>query len=531
MGITSGLKKFGNYLITNESEASKSLPDEFLDKSIDVTRGEPAKRDGRWQKIFAFIYVFDWYPSHYSKFEKWHVFKVDIAVTLFCALSFFTKYLDQMNLTNAYVTGMKEDLNLNGNELNIFSTFYNIGYCVGQIPAMFFITKKGWARWLLIVCESIWGICTFANAAVHTAEHIYVIRFFVGLSEAASFPGQYYIISSWYTPEELSRRAGFYNFCSGVGTMVAGYIQSGAHSSLNGRNGLEGWRWQFIIDGLITAVVTIYGIIVFPGTPNHIEKHAILGHDDLVFARRRLKEHKVVQSKSWDAATFKKIIFSWEFILLPFLWIVHHQITYSSAFSLYLKSEGYSVADRNNIPTVSAAIGSVSMLLVPTLCDVYGRFNITMVCFIIEYFSNIILIVWNVPQGLKFVGFFLSTVWYGLAPSWYSWAAIICKDSAEKKGLILALMHSYSYATQAWTIPLQWNLKHSPRFLMGWSINLGFVFIGQILFYVIFYLAKKQHKSDLRYELDVSDKSSDELSVDDEIVKTELTLGEKNLVK
>jgi sugar-specific transcriptional regulator TrmB len=30
------------------------------------------------------------------------------------------KYLDQQNINNAYVSGMKEDLNLQGNELNLY---------------------------------------------------------------------------------------------------------------------------------------------------------------------------------------------------------------------------------------------------------------------------------------------------------------------------------------------------------------------------------------------------------------------------
>lgn len=30
------------------------------------------------------------------------------------------KYLDQQNINNAYVSGMKEDLNLHGNELNLY---------------------------------------------------------------------------------------------------------------------------------------------------------------------------------------------------------------------------------------------------------------------------------------------------------------------------------------------------------------------------------------------------------------------------
>ena len=29
------------------------------------------------------------------------------------------KYLDQSNITNAYISGMQQDLNLNGNQLNL----------------------------------------------------------------------------------------------------------------------------------------------------------------------------------------------------------------------------------------------------------------------------------------------------------------------------------------------------------------------------------------------------------------------------
>jgi hypothetical protein len=32
------------------------------------------------------------------------------------------KYLDQQNINNAYVSGMKEDLNLQGNELNLYES-------------------------------------------------------------------------------------------------------------------------------------------------------------------------------------------------------------------------------------------------------------------------------------------------------------------------------------------------------------------------------------------------------------------------
>lgn len=37
------------------------------------------------------------------------------------------KYLDQTNITTAYVSGMSEDLGFHGNELNLFTTYFNVG--------------------------------------------------------------------------------------------------------------------------------------------------------------------------------------------------------------------------------------------------------------------------------------------------------------------------------------------------------------------------------------------------------------------
>jgi hypothetical protein len=37
------------------------------------------------------------------------------------------KYIDQVNISNAYVSGMQEDLGLNSNQLNYFTTFFSVG--------------------------------------------------------------------------------------------------------------------------------------------------------------------------------------------------------------------------------------------------------------------------------------------------------------------------------------------------------------------------------------------------------------------
>lgn len=57
-----------------------------------------------------------------SPLERDLVLRLDIFLMTFGCISQVIKYLDQTNISNAYVSGMKEDLGLYGNELNYFTT-------------------------------------------------------------------------------------------------------------------------------------------------------------------------------------------------------------------------------------------------------------------------------------------------------------------------------------------------------------------------------------------------------------------------
>lgn len=61
-----------------------------------------------------------------SKEERAFVWRLDVFFLTIGFLGYMFKYLDQVNVANAYVSGMKEDLNLHGNELNYFTTYFNV---------------------------------------------------------------------------------------------------------------------------------------------------------------------------------------------------------------------------------------------------------------------------------------------------------------------------------------------------------------------------------------------------------------------
>lgn len=65
---------------------------------------------------------------------------LDLAVTCWPLQNAFVNTYPEANLSNAYVSGMKEDLDMYGNEFTLATTLMNIGSILGGIPSNLLIT-------------------------------------------------------------------------------------------------------------------------------------------------------------------------------------------------------------------------------------------------------------------------------------------------------------------------------------------------------------------------------------------------------
>lgn len=56
-----------------------------------------------------------------------------------------------------------------------------------------------------------------------------------------------------------------------VGTLFSGVMQGAIIQTLEGKAGLSGWQWLFVIDFLITVPIAAYGLLMFPDTPHTVK--------------------------------------------------------------------------------------------------------------------------------------------------------------------------------------------------------------------------------------------------------------------
>lgn len=121
--------------------------------------------------------------------------------------------------------------------------------------------------WYLPGIMTAWGGLSMCFAAAHNWQSIAALRVILGALEAGFSPGVLFLLSSWYRPKELARRFGIYYTAAAVSGVFGGLIAGGLLQTLDGKHGLSGWRWLFIVEGAATVGVSIAALFLLPDFP------------------------------------------------------------------------------------------------------------------------------------------------------------------------------------------------------------------------------------------------------------------------
>ncbi|WVQ80035.1 hypothetical protein IAT38_002136 [Cryptococcus sp. DSM 104549] len=439
------------------------------------------------------IDVFDWYPAHYPRAERKLLRKLDINILVFACLSFFCKYLDQTNITNAYVSGMEEDLNAGGNDLNYFNVAYYTAYVLGQIPLISLQSKPALAPWLLPTMEIIWAVLTFAQARVTKVWHLYLLRALLGFFSAPSFGGTHLVLGSWYRKEELFKRAGVWFTGNFIGSAAGGYIQAAIYKNLNNRGGIASWRWLFIINGCVTLPVAFIGFALFPGLRNSKRRWWFTEEEHELATSRMTQDHGADNGVTWQ--TVKDVLRK------PMIWIcvpsyiMLVQASYwTSYMALWLKKDtSYSVELINVLPTFLYIISALSSWIGTTLAGALNIRALWTVQWIGMLIPAILMCAWNIPNAAKFFAFYFSGIAQMGSPIFYSWINTTLRASPAERGLIISTCMTMGYCFYIWVPLFTFPTVEAPRFPNGYPPTVVFTTVqyGLVLF-GMWYMGRRQ---------------------------------------
>ncbi|KAJ5747718.1 uncharacterized protein N7511_009414 [Penicillium nucicola] len=406
--------------------------------------------------------------------ERRLLLKLDAAILSIGCLGFFMKYLDQGNLSNAYVSGLQEALSMYGNEYTYAGTAYTVAYAAMQIPSTLIIQRVRPSIWLAAM-EVGWAIFTFAQAGMQNVGELYAFRFLVGFFESSFFPVLLYVLGSWYTKTELAKRVALFHMTAPLGSAFGGYLQAAVYKNLNGAHGLAGWRWLYIVCGCMTIPVGIATYFLLPDTP-FTTRVWYLSKSERNLAEERVRKAGKAAPANINLATFKRILSSWKWYVFVFGYVLYGSSCGSgSYFAIWLKFEGFSVVDRNIIPTGTSLIGAACVVLWGFLSDYTGsRFAFVIIPLILGLVPNGILAAWPASVPLKEFAFLTTNVQL-MTAVFYTWANEVCADNNEERAVVVSSMNGFQYAVAAWLPIVIFPQTMAPSFRYGFPATFGLV--------------------------------------------------------
>merc|ERR1712000_661756 len=181
---------------------------------------------------------------------------------------YWLNYLDRNAIALARLNDLEEDLGLSDTQYQTCVSILFVGYILGQIPSNMFLTRTRPSRYMGL-CMALWAVVSALTAMSKDFTGLLLTRFFLGLTEAPYYPGAVYILSLFYNRKEVATRIAILYTGNILATAFAGLIAAGIFHGMDGSLGLAGWKWLFILQGVVTFVIAIVGYFVLPDFPHN----------------------------------------------------------------------------------------------------------------------------------------------------------------------------------------------------------------------------------------------------------------------
>jgi MFS family permease len=201
-----------------------------------------------------------------EQWEKSIRLKVDLRLCSIAGILCSLNLLDSGVISSASVTSMLSDLELDvGNRYSVSIFIFTIASIAFQLPSTIAVRTFGPRIWFAFI-TFCFGIITMCTAFVQTWRQMIAMRILLGMAMSGIYPGLTVLISAWYTRKEQQLRFAFMQSGEVIVLATGGIVNYGLNQ-LNGKGGLKGWQWMFVVQGSITAfigILTYWWMVDFP---------------------------------------------------------------------------------------------------------------------------------------------------------------------------------------------------------------------------------------------------------------------------
>ncbi|KAI0337443.1 allantoate permease [Trametopsis cervina] len=312
------------------------------------------------------------------KEERSIVRKIDWRVMLWAAISFSALNIDRGNLSQANTDNFLPDLHMTTDDYNLGNTVFRVAFLLAELPSQLVSKKVGPDRWIPTqMC--LWSIVTLGQFWLSGKKSFLVCRALLGFIQGGFIPDLILYLSYYYTKTELPIRLAFFWMSSNVCSIIASFIAYGV-LHMRGVLGRAGWRWLFLVEGILTLTIGFATFFMMPPSPTQTKKWFrpngwFTEREETIIVSRVLRDDPTKgDMHNREGLTIKRL---WKAVLDYDLWPLYalglmFGIPISppgSYLTLSLRNLGFGTFETNLLTIPSTVLGFISMFLITLLSE------------------------------------------------------------------------------------------------------------------------------------------------------------------
>ncbi|KAH8106174.1 MFS transporter-like protein [Cristinia sonorae] len=439
--------------------------------------------------------------------------KIDFRVVPLLCILYLCAFLDRVNIANAALFGLKEDLKLGGTEYNTALVIFFVPYVLFEIPSNAWMKRFKPHVWLS-GCMFMFGLVTCLQGFTQNYGGILATRFFLGLFECGMFPGCFYLLAMWYKRTEAQKRYTFF-FCSTTLGGAFGGLLASAIGKMDGMRGYRGWRWVFILEGVMTCVISIAMYFMIADFP---EEAKWLTPEEKKFVKKRLEED-VGNSQQDQKITLRSalsVLSDYKVMVGGFMYfgLIIPAYGYAYFAPAIIQGLGHGSIQSQLLSVPPWACSFVFAMFIAFFSDhMKHRFLFSIAPMVISIAGFILLLLPQHNNNLKYGALYLAACGtYSAMPVVVCWFVTNLGGHRRRSiatawqigfGNIGGIIAAYAFLT-----------KDAPRFITGYSLCIAFTclsFVSCCIYYVACIYENRQRDNNLNTGSELSEEEKQRL--------------------
>ncbi|KAI4634379.1 hypothetical protein J4E81_003890 [Alternaria sp. BMP 2799] len=413
---------------------------------------------------------FTWTAEEEKKVRR----KLDRVIVPLTTFLYLLCFLDRVNVGNARIQGMGEELGLNtGVRFNWVTSIFYIVYMFVEVPSNILLKRLGPKYYLpLLVCG--FGFVSLCSAFVSSFAGLLVARAFLGVFEGGVMPGLAFFITCFYKRNELLFRIGIYVSAASMAGAFGGLLATalarippwGASTMI-----LHTWRNIFFFEGLFTVIVGLAAPFLMPRSP---EECWFLNERERMIATQRLVlKGGADENEKTEVHHVKRAVMNITnyFCAFGFFFINITVQGISLFMPTILRDLGWTATKAQLYSVPPYVCACLIAIAIAFASDKTNRRGVYLAVFTLPAIAGFSIMRWATDPNVRYGGIFLITIGaFPGGPGFLAWAANNAAGPAIRSvsTAYVVTLGTAGGILATWT----YTSADAPRYPIGHTINL-----------------------------------------------------------